>query len=1290
MRDPLEGAVLVESDPLADAMPVSIGPSKVTAESLKRELGPFNPLAYLKHPEVASTAIRTVPAIGGAMVGGAVAGPVGAAAGGAAGSSLGYLLDQWRTGRKVSLPVLGLEAGLGAIPGGKTGATVLRNVGKRAVQGAGLGTAGGTARIGLEEGRLPTSQEFLTMGGTGAVLGGALGGLESRLRRPAPPPPVSRPLLALPPAHPLPVTPEGRAVMPRIINQAPETEPLISGMTPQEISAAQKRLNAPVKARKKDTSGITVTAEPVRQLAPAEVSTAAEGRLPVPPGPEVTNRMALLRREVDDARTNLPTGKQYGTTEGETGVIQKHAIGAGKSIREQLAPLYPELNDLPNVGPKDIITAIDKDRGNKLYLQIQDAVSAQLEREKVAPAAATQRPSDFEEFSRFVDDLAAKPEQVAVANDATYNGVQEGFGKVSSSHVITLNDTQDTISVPLGASAEDIAAAIAAKRAIAASTRPKPTQPRLLDTQATMPPAPLQAKAPQVEHGDLLAGFKKAEPEPPRLPLGEEPKGTVEFGMGVQIPKSIRDATRRFFTGEEKPGAKAHSGMNYRHLLNRVLGTDPQTGKGIGDLVDAGYRSTLREAGRHDLALGQAKLHTLNDAEQLNLIHVFKGQARPLNEQVKRAFEVLNPVRNRDADLMEQGGMLVRRDAVYDTKTGARIRDPQYKPFQRLRNHYHEVLDPRLIVKYSPDQLSDIIRKAPYAENRAIDAATANDMATALLARAKGEIVPSSVGDNAKRILRLGQPTASHLHERNRFWRIPDEILMRPKDAWPLYSEAATRELGWLEALGPGYQKIEQAIMRARQSGRPDAEMAVQAWDRLRGATVQNPLDATIHKWIQLGKSTATGTLITPFTGIKQLSQGFRLLGSDIRWRSSLGTFRHAVSRLGQDEAKRLGAMVDTVRSDMELLNPLHERFMPSDTGLAKAVKVGSRVASAVVKTSGTIKMDGLMRSWGAHAAKQDFLAYQREAAAGSRKAVAMLKRFDLTPQSSVKAVDEAAQAMSLKINYRADPLAIPGMFFHNTMASLASTLNKFNIGVVSDLRQNFIIPMGKAVTQKNWKEMGYQAKRIAKYLALMGVGGEVISDTILTLRGRAEDRPGGTLPEFLNDLSAGRIQVIDPVVLKRFAENVVNAGTFGALSLVSNIMSSPGGAAEKGGRITGAIGGAAIGTAAEAGGHVANLLTADRTPGVRSKTSEYDRAKQAAARSVARRVPLVGASLQDVLRTTGAIPGSKTSEQNRAAAAIARARARGDRQEAVKWQRWFRQRHHQSVSLAAIKQATQ
>lgn len=189
-------------------------------------------------------------------------------------------------------------------------------------------------------------------------------------------------------------------------------------------------------------------------------------RTPIPKtesAPEVQGRMQAIRFEAEHA-TGQPFGKQYGTVETEMGP-QRRAVGAAKSFREQFADLYPEFRNLPDVGPKEIAEAIKKDKNNKLYTIIRDEVTQQLEREKITPSAIEQRPSDFDAFSQAVDELAAQE---------------------------------------------------------AATVRPPSTsasQPKLFQTQAEMSPEGLQAKAPQVEHGDLLAGLKKADPEPPRLPL---------------------------------------------------------------------------------------------------------------------------------------------------------------------------------------------------------------------------------------------------------------------------------------------------------------------------------------------------------------------------------------------------------------------------------------------------------------------------------------------------------------------------------------------------------------------------------------------------------------------------------------------------------------------------------------------------------------------------------------------------------------------------------------------------
>jgi len=123
----------------------------------------------------------------------------------------------------------------------------------------------------------------------------------------------------------------------------------------------------------------------------------------------LADRMQAIRREAEGA-TGHPFGKQYGSVETEMGP-QSVAIGAAKSFREQFADLYPELRNLPNVGPKEIAEAIKKDKDNKLYTIIKEEVTKQLEREKVSPSAIEQRPSDFEAFSKAVDKPAAQPEQ---------------------------------------------------------------------------------------------------------------------------------------------------------------------------------------------------------------------------------------------------------------------------------------------------------------------------------------------------------------------------------------------------------------------------------------------------------------------------------------------------------------------------------------------------------------------------------------------------------------------------------------------------------------------------------------------------------------------------------------------------------------------------------------------------------------------------------------------------------------------------------------------------------------
>jgi len=235
------------------------------------------------------------------------------------------------------------------------------------------------SRIGI--GRTP--EEIVRAEQTAAAI--AREAAASRGPRGAPPPELAVP--ERPPAAPIP-EPTQVPTPPPDVSVASTGGP--RDLTPETIAAAQPRVTAPP-AEPPVPPRVTGTSLP----AEAPETSASLTAPTTPTASEIAERMRALRTQVEDARTALPTGKQFGKTEeGQTIVV-----GKAKSIREQLSEEFPELRDLPKVGPKEIVEAIDKDRSNKLYLAIRQAVEEQLAREKSA---------DYEAFAAAVDELAAR------------------------------------------------------------------------------------------------------------------------------------------------------------------------------------------------------------------------------------------------------------------------------------------------------------------------------------------------------------------------------------------------------------------------------------------------------------------------------------------------------------------------------------------------------------------------------------------------------------------------------------------------------------------------------------------------------------------------------------------------------------------------------------------------------------------------------------------------------------------------------------------------------------------
>lgn len=166
-----EGFEVVEEEPSAKDIVVGVG-TEVTAGIGGSLVGGV----------IGGAVGSVVPVVGTAA--GAVAGSV---VGGATASFFGSLLAQDIEGRDE--PSMGraiAAAAIGAVPGGvgkgvKGAMSVGKVAAREAAKGSAFGVTEATARAVVDEGRLPTPEELAKYGGAGALFGGALGGVTSKV-----------------------------------------------------------------------------------------------------------------------------------------------------------------------------------------------------------------------------------------------------------------------------------------------------------------------------------------------------------------------------------------------------------------------------------------------------------------------------------------------------------------------------------------------------------------------------------------------------------------------------------------------------------------------------------------------------------------------------------------------------------------------------------------------------------------------------------------------------------------------------------------------------------------------------------------------------------------------------------------------------------------------------------------------------------------------------------------------------------------------------------------------------
>ena len=251
-------------------------------------------------------------------------------------------------------------------------------------------------------------------------------------------------------------------------------------------------------------------------------------------------------------------------------------------------------------------------------------------------------------------------------------------------------------------------------------------------------------------------------------------------------------------------------------------------------------------------------------------------------------------------------------------------------------------------------------------------------------------------------------------------------------------------------------------------------------------------------------------------------------------------------------------------------------------------------------------------------------------------------------------------------------------------MAKLTTHLNRFNVAMTQDLIQNFVQPLGRAVADKNGAEILRQLGKTTKYLVAMDVTGELLADTLRTISGRPDDRPGGSLLEFANDLKEGTVPW--SVVQRRLIDNLLFAGTGGYFQVLKEAMIDPAGAASKVGRISSVVLGPTVGSIVEGAGRIADVVTADRDVNPKTGKSKADTAWSGLGRFAARRVPLgAGQMVAPML-----FSDSQASNKRRALQGYTRAMRRKDYTDALQWRNWYKEREGKPLSPDAINKAEQ
>lgn len=330
------------------------------------------------------------------------------------------------------------------------------------------------------------------------------------------------------------------------------------------------------------------------------------------------------------------------------------------------------------------------------------------------------------------------------------------------------------------------------------------------------------------------------------------------------------------------------------------------------------------------------------------------------------------------------------------------------------------------------------------------------------------------------------------------------EMLTDLRRSIPAYLQKASSDIAFRDVI-----PNERAFLQMMSQGdHPDFGLWKEVYDRWRGKDYVTHSQIRQRDMARFLNASSAALLLSPVTGLKQLSQVVPMAAQTGVRDMAVGLGR-ALTPTGRYEAQAAGAAMIDLRQLIGMELGTLERVGWQGIAADKA----TQAAGVVVKVTGIQALDNFMRSVAFLAKKNEYTRLVNAAAHGNRGAVRRLMSegmdiFDpitMRIKSGVSPsyeVELGAKSFADRANLRTDLLRVPIKFTEPGWPQFMRGLNMFSIQTTKMLWTDFLKPVlsPRALGFMKWSEAAGRMGKMAGYTTLVG---SLMADTEAFMLGR-------------------------------------------------------------------------------------------------------------------------------------------------------------------------------------------